>query len=103
MKAVAWKGDGFFISLCAVYAFLRFSFWNRIMPVRTPGVTFGNAFHAQPYSFKRPPYFNGFNGILAAGRFMPAIFTQQGRKRPLVKFYRENKYVVNVLQDYIIP
>jgi len=67
-------------------------FRNRIVSTGSPRMAPRYSFHAQPRTFKRPPFLYCLDGILRTGRCMPAMRTQQRRNTELVEADGEDEY-----------
>lgn len=54
----------------------------------SPWMATPNAFEPKPRSFERPPFLNGANHVMRAGRLIPAIASEQRTKYDLIDAYQ---------------
>ena len=71
---------------------LMFEFWrNRIVTFTSPRMTARNSFGSQPKTFNGAVYLQRSYHIMRTGRFVAAVFREDGRDKPLIKFYQDNQ------------
>lgn len=75
---------------------------NRIVTFTSPGMAACNSFCSQPKTFNGAMYLQRFYHIMRTGRFVAAVFREDGRDKPLIKFYQDNQWKCDDFVEHCI-